>query len=129
MEMEQFSVSAEIANPANGEFVPVELLVDTGAYFTMLPASLLESLGLTPSRQMNFRLADGSVRTLGVAPVLFRVDGIEAYSNVAFGAEGVFLLGAVTLEELTLIPDTTYKTLVPPPEVLAVGARLASPDA
>ena len=69
--MGQFRVPIEIANPANGQFTPIEALVDTGAYFTMLPASLLESLGMSPSREMAFRLADGSSKRWGVAPALF----------------------------------------------------------
>ncbi|MYK25827.1 MAG: hypothetical protein F4052_02580 [Dehalococcoidia bacterium] len=123
--MGMFRVEVEIANPRGGEFTPVELVVDTGAYYTTLPASLLESLGLTPNREMRFRIADGSAQTWGVASALFRVDGIETYSPVAFGPEGVFLLGAVTLEELALIADTTNRRLVPAEEVPAVGVRLA----
>ena len=129
MAMEQFNVSAEIANPANGEFVPVELLVDTGAYYSFLPSSLLEELGVPVLREMRFRLADGSSRTRSVGEARFRIEGGEFTSPVVFGDEDVFLLGAVTLEIFALIPDTTHKMLVPPPEVLAVGARLASPDA
>lgn len=117
-----------MANPAGGDFAPVEALVDTGAYFTMLPASLLESLGMSPSREMTFKLADGSSQVWGVAPALFRVEGIEAYSNVAFGVEGTYLLGAVTLEELALIADTTHKKLVSPPELLAVGVQAPGLD-
>ena len=126
--MGQFRVPIEIANPANGQFTPIEALVDTGAYFTILPASLLESLGMSPSREMAFRLADGSSKRWGVAPALFRVGGIEAYSNVVFGVEDTFLLGAVTLEELALIADTTHKRLVSPPELLAVGVQAPGLD-
>jgi clan AA aspartic protease len=121
--MGQFSVSIEVANPAAGDFASVDALVDTGSYSTMLPASLLESLGMSPSTEMTFKLADGSSKVWGVAPALFRVEGIEAYSNVAFGAEGTYLLGAVTLEELALTADTTHKKLVSPPELLAVGVQ------
>ena len=126
--MGQFRISIEVANPADGQFTPVEALVDTGAYYTMLPSSLLESLGLTPGREMRFRVADGSAQTWGVGQALFRVDGLETYSPVAFGPDGVFLLGAVTLEELALIADTTNKRLVPAEEVPAVGVRLAGSD-
>jgi len=126
--MGQFRISIEVANPADGQFIPVETLVDTGAYYTMLPASLLESLGLNPSREMRFRVADGSAQTWGVGQALFRVDGFETYSPVAFGPDDVFLLGAVTLEELALIADTTNRRLVPAEEVPAVGVRLAGSD-
>ncbi len=126
--MDLFSVAVEVANPEGGEFAPVELLVDTGAYYTFLPRSLLEALGVPTMREQSFRLADGSSRTWSVGEVRFRIEGDEFTSPVVFGDEGVFLLGAVTLEIFALIPDTTHKKLVPPPEVLAVGARLASPD-
>ncbi|MEM4455099.1 MAG: hypothetical protein QXT28_10335 [Thermofilaceae archaeon] len=39
----------------------VELVVDSGFAFTVLPARLLRSLGVKPVRRVKLRLADGSV--------------------------------------------------------------------
>lgn len=37
----------------------VTALVDTGATHSMMPASLLRQLGVTPARQRTFTMADG----------------------------------------------------------------------
>ena len=118
-----FKATIEIANLQEGEFMSVEPLVDSGAIYSVFPASLLASLDITPSEEMEFTLADGSVSTMAVGVALFRYDGRERPSTVAFGDEGIFLLGAVTLQELALIPDTTHERLVHSRELHLVGIR------
>ena len=38
----------------------VELLVDTGALYSMVPASILREAGIEPRLQIEFEIADGS---------------------------------------------------------------------
>ena len=62
-----FSVRIEVGSPIDPVFSEMDLLVDTGADFSMLPTSLLEgALGLSPTEgdRETFELADGvSVNT------------------------------------------------------------------
>ncbi len=104
---------------SNGNGCPaefVEAMVDTGAVYTMLPESLLrEHVGIRPKRYMEFGFADGSKKSLPVGEARFMAAGEDAMSLVIFGAEGQYLLGATTLQELGLIADTTNHRLIPAP--------------
>ena len=117
-----FRTIIEVRNPVGGMFVEIEPIVDTGATYSMLPASLLnERLGLEPSEQMTFTLADGSRQTYGLGEARFRIEERERTSPVIFGPDDVFLLGAVSLQSFGLIADTTHHRLIPSPEMYLVG--------
>ena len=92
----------------------VELVVDTGATYTVLPRTLLERLGVSPMRSVRLRLADGRVVERPLGEVGIEVEGHYASATpVVFGEEGVYLLGSVTMEELGLAPDPVEKRLKP----------------
>jgi aspartyl protease family protein len=80
----------------------VEVLVDTGATYTVLPRGLLEKLEITPHAHGRFEIADGSVVELDIGRAWVRLDGHEEFTLVVFGDDA--LLGAVTLEEMHLAP-------------------------
>ncbi len=116
--MGSFHTLVEIGNLNGAEFESVEALVDTSAVYSMLPDSLLrDSLGLTPMEEINFTLADGSTKILGVGEARFKIGDRERISQVVFGPEGRFLLGAVTLQSFGLIADTTHHRLIPAMEL------------
>lgn len=119
-----FRTTIEVANPANGKFIEIEPIVDTGATYSMLPTSLLEGrLGLSPSEQMTFTLADGSRQPYGLGEARFKFDDRQRTTPVIFGPEDVYLLGAVSLQSFGLIADTTHHRLIPSPEMYLVGLR------
>ncbi|MGC8582830.1 MAG: aspartyl protease family protein [Thermoproteus sp.] len=94
--------------------VEVDLLVDTGATYTVLPASLLARLGVAPLRTVRLRLADGRVVERELGEVGIEVEGLRASATpVVFGEEGIYLLGSVTMEQLGLAPDPVEKRLKP----------------
>ena len=62
--MGMFNVQIRISNPSGGNETEFDALVDTGAFLTMAPEPALRNLGLTPTRTVEFELADGSVRRL-----------------------------------------------------------------
>ncbi|MDE2899490.1 MAG: aspartyl protease family protein [Chloroflexota bacterium] len=111
--MDLFTVPVEIANPQGGPAASIEPVVDTGAGFSVMPASLLERLGVEPVEQEEFMLASGEVRVYAVGEARFKIDGRERTTPVVFGDDGVFLLGAVTLQNFGLVADTTEHRLVP----------------
>lgn len=117
-----FTVPVEIANPQGGRVASIEPVVDTGAGYSVMPASLLESLGLEPVEREEFMLANGEVRVYAVGEARFRIDGRERTTPVVFGDDGVFLLGAVTLQNFGLVADTTQHRLVPA-RLLLVGIQ------
>ena len=113
--MGTFTVQAIVWNPHNPEKrLILGLVVDTGATYTTLPASILEKLGVTPIRVIRVRLADNRVVERLVGEIGIEIEGYRASATpVIFGDEGVYLLGAVTMEQLGLAPDPVEKRLKP----------------
>jgi predicted aspartyl protease len=97
----------------------VELLVDSGASYSVVPATILERLGIQPHTEQRFRLADGSriVRKRGGA--LFKYGDKTGTADVIFGEpDDSLLLGSFTLEALGLGLDPIRRELVEIPMVL-----------
>ena len=98
----------------------IDLLIDSGAIYSVVPTPILEKLGIKPLAEEEFRLADGTkvVRKKGGA--LFRYGERVGVADVIFGEEGDYnLLGAFTLEALGLILDPLKRELKPLPMLLA----------
>jgi predicted aspartyl protease len=110
----------EIGNPAAPEITKtVQLLIDSGAIYSVVPTPILEELNINPLAQETFRLADGSkiVRKKGVA--LFRYGDRVGGADVVFGEKGdSALLGVLTLEALALALDPLKRELKPLPMIL-----------
>ena len=99
-----FRVPIEIGDPAGTRFETIEAMVDTGASYSVLPASLLHRLGIVPYGAIPLTLADGSVREYELGHAMAKIDGNSAPTIVVFGDDNmrVPLLGAYTLEGLAL---------------------------
>ncbi|ADM27623.1 conserved hypothetical protein [Ignisphaera aggregans DSM 17230] len=91
----------------------VELLADTGAIYTVLPSSLLKSLGVKPIGRRRFRLTDNRIVERDIGVIGIQIGDRWSYTPVVFGDEGVYILGAVTLEELGLEVDPVKGVLKP----------------
>jgi clan AA aspartic protease len=117
--MGTFSVDVQVGDQAGTSFRSIEALVDTGATYTVLPASILKELGVEPHRTSLFELADGSQHEWQMGRTWVKLQGKQEMTLVVFGEENVSpILGAVTLEEFLLAPDPIRKTLVPVPGLL-----------
>ena len=113
-------LNIEVGNPANPEVTEaVELLIDSGAIYSVVPAPILEGLGIRPLAEQEFRLADGLIisRRKGIA--LFKHGKRIGGTDVIFGEEGdSHLLGAFTLEALGLSLDPLRRELRELPMIL-----------
>ena len=117
--MGTFKTRLGVSDGNGGATQWVEALVDTGATYTVLPASLLHGLlGVEPRAQAEFTFGDGRKMLMPVGEARHHVEDREATSRVVFGNEGQYLLGATALQELGLIPDTANHRLIPAPELL-----------
>lgn len=102
----------------------VRFLVDSGAVYSVLRRRDWQALRLTPGRELEFVLADGTSLTRGVSECTFDIDGRRATSPVVLGqSEDEALLGAVTLETLGLMLNPLTRTLQPMRMVLARTLR------
>lgn len=107
-----FHVPARLTGPT-GRTEIVEVLVDTGATFLVVPRALAERLELRPTRACPIETAGGRQETWPLAEVRIRLDGDEVTTPCLISAEGAALLGAVALESLLLAADPVARRLVP----------------
>ena len=92
----------------------MDALVDTGASYTWVGRDVLMRLGLRPTEDRLFELADGTQVTYGLAWAAIRLEGRTQPTPVVFGEPGSdALLGVVTLEEFGLGIDPLNQRLVP----------------
>ena len=109
-----FQVEIEVGDPSGSRFEKIEALVDSGATYTMLPASLLQRLGVVPIEDRTFELADGSDLEMGFGMTSVKIEDRIIPSPVIFSDnDASALLGAVTLEIFALGIDPVNGRLVP----------------
>ena len=112
--MGTFHITLAVGDSQGESYVPVEALVDTGATYTTLPASMLQNLGVVPHDRAEFELADGNVAEMDIGRTWVRIDGRSEIVPIIFGEEGTTaLLGAVTLEIFRLGVDLVRQELIP----------------
>ena len=95
-----------------------ELIVDTGARAVGLPLSIIEQLGLPPTRKVTVTLSDGSrqERQLYGELSVQVGDRDDVFSCVAKPEGAPLLLGQIVLEALDLVVDCGQQRLIPNPE-------------
>ena len=127
--MDFTNVSIKIVNPQNRQLpAETELLVDSGALYSIVPAQFLRNIALEPKRRQTFILANGDSITRPVGEAIFRFSDYEGTAPVIFGEEtDKAVLGVVTLEVLGLQIDPIRQELKPAPGLLlALGKTNAS---
>ncbi len=99
---------------ADGRQCSLRFLVDSGATYSLLPADCWRSIGLTPRRALEFRLADGSALRRQVSECKIVLPQGETHTPVILGEDGDQpLLGVVTLENLGVLFNPFTRTLQP----------------
>lgn len=114
-------IQASVANPARPRRrARLKLLVDSGAFYSVVPTPVLRRLGIKPTRTKSFILADGTTIKRPLGQALFHLNGEEGASPVIFGeTNDSTLLGSVSLEALGLFLDPLKRELRPLPMLLA----------
>ena len=118
-----FTVPAVLSNPIDPERrLVLDLIVDTGAVYTMLPAPVVHELGLETPRERRVMLASGEHVTYRVGIVNLELHGEQWPTFFLEGPPGsLAILGAFTLEGFALAPDPVNKRLVPVVSLLATA--------
>jgi predicted aspartyl protease len=107
--MSAFKVNVIASNPQHEERVtpPIEVLVDTGAELTWLPAELLQNAGIRPRRKRTFQTATKQLIEREVGYAILRAEGYETADEVVFAqATDLNLLGVRTLEGFGVMVDS-----------------------
>lgn len=98
----------------------VQLLVDSGAGYTLLPTDVWQRLGLRATRTEAFSLADGTRIERDMSEVHITLPQGEGHTPVILGEPGdEALLGVVTLEEIGLVLNPFTRQLQPMRMLLA----------
>jgi clan AA aspartic protease len=111
-----FTVKVALRHPERpANQLTLELVVDTGATWSLIPAGAAEALvGVQPLETRAVKTADGRRLDLPLTEVRFAIDGRSLTTPTLIGAaDAPALLGAVTLEAFGLAADPIQKILVP----------------
>ncbi len=126
--MGTFFVRCKIENVTDRErsAVLTKVLVDTGSEYTCVPAATLEKIGVAREKKdVEVVMANGQRVTRSIGFAIIRLDKHFTVDEVVFAEKGdMLLLGARTLEGLTLAVDPSKKKLVASGPVLAAQAAV-----
>lgn len=128
-DMGTFRVDVAIENPARPGVrqTLTNVLVDTGAELSWVPADVLESLGVERNNRRSFRQADGTVLERWTGIVVIGVAARRTGDDVVFGEPGdLVLLGARSLEGLNFRVEPVHKRLVDAGPAAAAAGLLAT---
>jgi predicted aspartyl protease len=126
--MGAFHVGCKVENHADRD-QPVTVpraLVNTGSEYTWIPSKTLEKIGVRREKKdLMFTMANGQTITRSVGFAILRVDKHFTIDEVVFGEPGdMTLLGARTLEGLSLVVDSRKKKLVADGPLPAAGNQV-----
>ena len=110
-------VRVKISNPNEpSKYREKELLVDTGAVYTVVNARDLREVGIGIIDKMDFYSINNQKLTREVGVSIVEVMGRRWLTNIIFGEEGDNeVLGVTTLEQLGLQVDPVSKEIKPLP--------------
>ena len=92
-----------------------EAFIDTGAVSTVLPAEVMQALGLASVHQRGVEYADGRIEVVPVTePIVVVIRGRRT-SDEALVLGDEVLIGQTVLEKLDLHVDCANKRLIPNP--------------
>jgi predicted aspartyl protease len=109
-----------VVNRAKSAAIP-KMLVDTGSEYTWISAQTLEKIDIEREKKdLTFVMANGEKITRSVGFAIIRLDKYFTVDEVVFAEKGdLLLLGARTLEGLSLTVDSKQKKLVASGPILA----------
>jgi predicted aspartyl protease len=97
------TIAGTLTGPT-GISATLELLIDSGAKYTLVPHDVWTRLGLKPKWRMRFQMADASTIERAISECHIAVAERDGHTTVILGEPGdVALLGVVTLEQFGLV--------------------------
>lgn len=114
------NVTLEIKNLKDPKkSVKGEFMVDSGAFYTVVPVKIVRELGLEPDHEQEFSLADGTTIKRKIGSALIRFGDRQLASPVVLGEKkDEALMGVLTLEAFGLILNPFDRKLHPAKLVL-----------
>ena len=107
-------VTIAVGDPQGGQFVELDVTVDTGSTYTAVPRAMLQRLGVPVDRSPPSETADGRIVPVDVGEATIRLQGLQFHTPVIFAEENEpSLLGVVSLEQAALAVDPLAGRLIP----------------
>lgn len=101
-----------LADPSR--FAEVDMVVDSGAIYSVVPSGMLRRIGVAPRETKTFGLANGESVRRDIGDVRYEIEGSSGAAPVIFGRRcDASILGVVTLEALGLRLDPLRRRLRP----------------
>lgn len=126
--MGMFQIDVRVANPHDpSRFFDEKFWVDTGAFYTFVPETRLQEIGVQPIRARDLILADGRRERCSLGEAVLTIPQLEESLTcpVAFAPAGsLYLLGATALEIFAVRADPTTQQLQPISAI--IGGFMAS---
>ncbi len=115
--MSYIRLAVRVSNAEDrSKYVDINLLVDTGAVFTLVSKQVLHGIGIKPVEGMEFTSISNQKMKREVGTAYIEVEGRKWLTSIIFGEEGdVEVLGVTTLEQLGLQVDPVSGTVKPLP--------------
>ena len=109
------TIDATVFNPTDpSRRAEVQFMVDSGAGYSVVSATLLQELGIQPHTKKHFYLANGDRIERQMGNAGFEYKGEIAHAPVLFGEEGdAALMGVTTLEGFGFVLDPLRRELRP----------------
>ena len=105
-------VAVRLFNSASSDTYEADFLVDTGAMYTMAPASDLKKIGIPPLGKELYQLASGELVEYEYGNAELRFMDEIVGTRIIFGPDGIEpILGVVALESAGFIVDPTNQRL------------------
>ena len=109
-----FNVEFTIGSADGSRSLSLVGMIDTGSLYSIIPASVLDGLGIARDETEQFRLADGSIREMDLGLARLEMDGRARTVHIAFGPDDdVVVIGAMTLERFGVAVDPVHRRLIP----------------
>ena len=115
--MGMFSANIRLHSLIDDSFTDMSATVDTGATISLIPADVLESLGVQRRHQARFEFADGRAERYDVGELLLSAEGRTTHTWAVFAeVDAEPLLGCHALEGLMVAADPYAGKLIPSPD-------------
>lgn len=109
-----FSVEFTLYSPDRRKSRTLTGVVDTRRISTLVPAPILDELGIERKGTRRFILPDGSEQDLDEGGADIAIQGQPGYANLIFvAADSPITIGCLVLEGMALAADAGRKCLIP----------------
>jgi clan AA aspartic protease len=120
--MGQFHLSVQIREPRTLQSTQADLLVDTGALYTSVPAAVLDQIGVPRLLEQDATVADGRRIRRWIGDVIVEWQGYVGLTPVIFGEpDDVPVLGVMALQSMGLAVDPVRHKLIEVARIQAAG--------